>query len=127
MLVQEKTAELQKTRIKGKIATEIVPEAQWYTAEEYHQVRPGRSAHAWVYVDGTVLLATKNGTCCRLLLQGDQQGKDPDVLHTNLPTLRPPGHPWSGVCCCCAYISHRAHVPAAEVPRQGAWRLLQPP
>ncbi len=38
MLFQEKTAELQKTRIKSKIATEIVPEAQWFTAEEYHQV-----------------------------------------------------------------------------------------
>lgn len=38
VLLQEKTAELQKTRVKGKIATEIVPEAHWYTAEEYHQV-----------------------------------------------------------------------------------------
>ena len=38
VLFQEKTAELQKTRIKSKIATEIVPEAQWFTAEEYHQV-----------------------------------------------------------------------------------------
>ena len=38
MLLQEKTAELQKIKIRGKIATEIVPEAQWYTAEEYHQV-----------------------------------------------------------------------------------------
>ena len=45
MLLQEKTAELQKTRIKGKIATEIVPEAQWYTAEEYHQVLLGKCVH----------------------------------------------------------------------------------
>ncbi|CAL5224500.1 g7196 [Coccomyxa viridis] len=36
-IAEEKTAELQKTRIKSKIATEIVPEAQWFTAEEYHQ------------------------------------------------------------------------------------------
>ena len=38
VLTQEKTAELQKNKIKGKIDTEIVPEAQWYSAEEYHQV-----------------------------------------------------------------------------------------
>lgn len=38
VLVQEKTAELQNTKVKGKIATEIVPEAQWFSAEEYHQV-----------------------------------------------------------------------------------------
>ena len=37
--MQEKTAELQGTKVKGKIATEIVPEAQWFSAEEYHQVK----------------------------------------------------------------------------------------
>ena len=45
MLSQEKTAELQKTRIKSKIATEIVPEAQWFTAEEYHQVWHTHQTH----------------------------------------------------------------------------------
>ena len=47
MLCQEKTAELQKTRIKGKIATEIVPEAQWFTAEEYHQVSQSELTHSF--------------------------------------------------------------------------------
>ena len=34
---QAKKDELQKTRIKGQIATEIVPAGQWYDAEDYHQ------------------------------------------------------------------------------------------
>jgi hypothetical protein len=37
LCVQEKTAELQKTKISAPITTEIVPEQQWYSAEEYHQ------------------------------------------------------------------------------------------
>ncbi|CAL8464614.1 g4149 [Coccomyxa elongata] len=36
-LAEEKTAELQKTRIRAPITTEIVPAQQWFSAEEYHQ------------------------------------------------------------------------------------------
>ena len=34
---QEKTAELQKARFNKPIATEIVPAAEWWSAEDYHQ------------------------------------------------------------------------------------------
>ena len=59
VLFQEKTAELQKTRIKGKIATEIVPEEKWFTAEEYHQVPHHILAHSCYYVSCLLL-----HSCC---------------------------------------------------------------
>ena len=37
LCMQEKTAELQKARFSKPIATEIVPAAEWWSAEDYHQ------------------------------------------------------------------------------------------
>ena len=34
---ESKRDELQKTRIKNKIITEIVPATEWFDAEDYHQ------------------------------------------------------------------------------------------
>ena len=94
---EEKTAELQKTRIKGKIATTIEPFEHWWTAE-------GESPCA--------KLLCITGMCP--FMTGRSWQEESTFVHS------------TGMCCSLLTIlCVMCRVPPA-VPGEKPWRLLQP-